>query len=414
MASIGALLNRGQAKSEEFLRNGLDTWVVEGRIEETRRAQLIASMNTPEVERALLHVGVHFAISLPLRFPLGASARFLYTLGLRLKAEFAGLMRRGSPRQARRLHTLPVMLFSLLPGFGRLAYFLSPSLNHERLLMVVPLDIVARKLPFKTYPRLHLDSLFTYWAQPGEAGRGFRHFLYGGWFQDLSHRLGELRPYGRFIAAVLLIDMTAFLIGVYLYVDSDEESVWWFDERNVMATLNAGQLVAGGILGLMTYRLFWRRRRGVGGKEAAGIFLWGIGGAGLILFALDDYASVHESLGHHFESAVNALPVAVNMPDDLLVLAYGVIGLSVLFVFRMELFEDRASATLLQLAALASLVMVVTDAFATTRVLKALEFPSQMLANGLLLLAFSVRYLEVTRGRATVADQADRVKVPAG
>jgi len=72
------------------------------------------------------------------------------------------------------------------------------------------------------------------------------------------------------------------------------------------------------------------------------------------------------------------------------------IGLAVLSVFRMELLEDRASSTLLQVAALAALVMVVTDAFATTRFLKALEFPSQTLSNGLLLLAFGVRYLEVT------------------
>lgn len=412
MASLRAVLDRGQAKSEEFLRGGVDTWVEEGRIDETRRAQLIASMNTPEVERALLHVGVHFAISLPLRFPLGASARFLYTLGLRLKAEFAGLLRRGSPSQARRMHTLPVMLFSLLPGFGRLAYFLCPSLSHERLLVVVPLDVVARKLPFKTYSRLHLGSLFTYWAQPGEAGRGFRQFLYGGWFRDLKHRLGDLNPYGKLIAAVLLIDVTALLIGAYLYIASEEESVWWFDERSVMATLDAGQLLIGGILGLVTYRLFWRRRPDAGRKEAAGIFLWGTGGVGLILFGLDDYASMHEQLGRHFESAVNALPVDVNMPDDLLVLIYAVVGLSVLFVFRMELFEDRASATLLQLAALASLVMVTTDAFATTRALQALEFPSQTLANGLLLLAFAVRYLEVTRPERKAVES--RIKVPAG
>jgi hypothetical protein len=93
---------------------------------------------------------------------------------------------------------------------------------------------------------------------------------------------------------------------------------------------------------------------------------------------------------------VNALPFGVNMPDDLLVLGYAVVGLCVLFIFRMELFEDRASATLLQLAALAALVMVTTDAFATTRAVKALEFPAQTLSNGLLLLAFGVRYLEIT------------------
>jgi hypothetical protein len=73
MARLADLLAKGQAKSEEFLRSGVDTWVTEGRIDEARRAELMTTLDTPEVERALVHVGAHFAISLPLRFPLGAS-----------------------------------------------------------------------------------------------------------------------------------------------------------------------------------------------------------------------------------------------------------------------------------------------------------------------------------------------------
>lgn len=412
MVWLAELLAKGQAKSEEFLRSGVDTWVGEGRIDEGRRAELIASLNAPEVERGLVHVGAHFAISLPLRFPLGASARFLYTLILRLKAELTGMVQRVRPMQARRLHTFPVMLFSLLPGFGRLAYFISPSLASERLLLVVPLDVVARKLPLKTYTRLHLDALFIYWAQAPARGRGLRHFLYGGWFDDLTRRLSELRPYVWPIVAVIAIDAVALAVGAYLYVDAGqpEETIWWFRERNAVATLDVLQLLAGGLLGLFAYRAFWRHRVDAGVKEAAGIFLWGIGGLGLIVFAVDDYVSLHERLGHYFEHGVNLLPIDLNMPDDLLVLGYAVVGLSVLFMFRMELFEERPSATLLQLAALAALVMVTTDAFATTRVLQALEFPSQTLANGLLLLAFGVRYREVmnraqtapTRMKATV------------
>ena len=399
MASLKQLLARGQQRSDEFLRNGVDVWVEEGRIDADRRAHLLATLATPEVERALFHAGAHFAISLPLRFPLGASARFLYTLGLRIKAEGLALLARGSAKQARRCHTVIVMLFALLPGFGRLAYFLSPALTGERLLLVVPLDVVSRKLPFKVYRRFHMGSLFTYWAQADEPGRGLRHFFYGGWFEDLKRRLDDLRPHAGIIATVLAVDVGALLLGAYLYVDSgqpvDENTLWWWRERGLMPTLDVIQLLLAGVGGLAAYRLFWQRKGPATSKEAAGIFLWGIGGAGLILFALDDYIGLHEQLGRHFESGLNSLPVAANMPDDLLVLAYAAIGLSVLFVFRMELFEDRPSATLLQLAALASIVMVTTDAFAPTRFLQALEFPAQTLANGLLLLAFAVRLLEV-------------------
>ena len=415
MATLKQLLARGQAKSEEFLRNGVDTWVQEGRIDAARRAELMASLNTPEVERALFHAGAHFAISLPLRFPLGATARFLYTLGLRLKAEAGALLRRGSPKEARRCHTLLVMLFALLPGFGRLAYFLSPALSSERLLLVVPLDQVARKLPLRSYGRLHLDALFIYWAQADEPGRGLRHFLYGGWFNDLKHRLSDLRPYAGLISLVLAIDLLALLIGALLYVDAGsprDEVIWWWRERRVIATLDVAQLLAAGACGIAAYRAFWRRQTLASSKEAAGIFLWGIGGIGLLLFALDDYAGMHETLGRHFESAVNRLPVGINMPDDILVLSYAFIGHAVLFVFRMELFEDRPSASLLQLAAIAALVMVTTDAFATTRALQALEFPAQTLAKGLLLLAFGVRYLEV-RSRAYARAASATVRVAA-
>jgi hypothetical protein len=404
MAPLSGLLEKGQARSEEYLRSGLDTWVEEGRIDAARRDELLALLDVPEVEAALFHAGAHFAISIPLRSPFGSIARFFYTLGLRMKSELLALLRRGSAKQARRCHTLVVMLFALIPGFGRLAYFLSPALSHERLLLVVPLDRMARRLPAQVYRRQHLDALFIYWAQPEEPRRGFRHFLYGGWFNDLRGRLRDLRPYMTPITAVLAVDSAALLIGAYLYVDAGQpdDVIWWFRERRAIATLDVAQLLFGGVCGIAAYNAFWRRPNAPV-KESAGIFLWGIGGVGLILFGIDDYFSVHEALGRHFARIVEALPIVVNMPDDVLVLGYAVAGMAVLFVFRMELFEDRPSATLLQLAAVAALIMVVSDAFATRRALEALEFPAQTFSNGLLLLAFGVRYLEVTRAARTEA-----------
>lgn len=407
MVPLGTVLQRGQARAEEFLRNGVDTWVEEGRIDTNRRDTLIATLNTPEVEAALLHAGAHFAISLPLRFPLGAIARFFYTLTLRFKAEVAGLLQRSAPVQARRCHTFLVMIFALLPGFGRLAYFFSPALADERLLLVIPLDQLSRKLPFRTYRRLHLDALFIYWAHEDPPPRGVRHFVDGGWWEDLKERLGAIVQHRGLIVAVLTIDVTMLLIGAYLYVDSGRTSHWWFDERNVIATIDALELLLAGACGIAAYRLFWRFRFGATPAEAAGIFLWGIGGIGLLVFAVDDYLTFHESMGQSLEAFLDFLPFAVNMPDDVLVLGYAAIGVLVLYVFRMEVFADRPSATLLQLAAGSALVMVFADVFAHSTALRALEYPSQTLANGLLALAFIVRYREVTTARAVaVTDQA--------
>jgi hypothetical protein len=50
---------------------------------------------------------------------------------------------------------------------------------------------------------------------------------------------------------------------------------------------------------------------------------------------------------------------------------------------------------MLQLAAVASVVMVLTDAFGVTYVIRALEYPAQTFACSLLMLAFAVRWLEV-------------------
>jgi hypothetical protein len=295
------------------------------------------------------------------------------------------------------------MLFALLPGFGRLAYFLSPALAGDRLLLVIPLDQVSRKLPFQAYRRLHLDALFLYWAQEHPPRRGLRHFLRGGWLEDLKERVGAVARHGRLITAVLAFDITALLIGAYLYVDSGRTSVWWFDERNVMATVDVVQLFAGGICGIAAYRLFWQLRRTADSEESAGIFLWAIGGIGLLVFAIDDYMTFHESISSLLQRGLTFLPFGVNMPDDLLVLGYAVIGVFVLYAFRMEVFADRPSATLLQFAAVTAIVMVFADVFAHATALRALEYPSQTLSNGLLALAFIVRYREVTEPVAVVA-----------
>jgi hypothetical protein len=63
----------------------------------------------------------------------------------------------------------------------------------------------------------------------------------------------------------------------------------------------------------------------------------------------------------------------------------------------MELVAPRDSATFLALAAAASIVMVLTDAFAHARALKAVELPAQTLAATLLMFAFVSRYREVRR-----------------
>jgi hypothetical protein len=396
MAALSGALEKGQEKVDEFVRRGVGTWVAEGHLTPERGDQLVRSLNTPAVQNGLFHAGVHFAISLPLRFPLGALARFLYTLGLRLGAELSGLARRTPPTEARRTHTALVMLFALLPGFGRLAYFFSPVLASEKLLLFIPLDQVSRKLPFRVYSRLHLNVLFVYWALDEER-IGLREVLSREVRERLLNGLRAIRPYARPILAVLALDAIALGIGAFLYLDAGrpDQVIWWFREHGAMAHLDAIQLLIAAVAGIAAYRAFWPQAARSSRSESAGIFLWGIGGIGLLILAIDDYFTIHESLGHRVLDFFSFLPVVTHVPSDILIVGYATVGLAMLYVFRMELLSGKASGTLLLLAGLASAVMVLSDGFATTNFFKAFEFPAQVLASSLLMFAFVIRLDEV-------------------
>ena len=398
-------LQKGRDGAEDFLRHGVETWAEEGRIDDDRAKKLIASLNTPEVEAAMLHLGAHFAISLPLRFPLGAAARFFYTLGLRLRAELRALIRRGTAKDARRMHTFVVMLVSLLPGFGRLGYFFSPALQEERLLLFIPLDQAARKFPFHAYRRFHLYALFVYWGiGNGEEKHKF-HLPDRASMRAHARRVGDLKQYAAPTAAILLIDALLLSVGTYLFVEAGRpEDLWWWRERGLIATFDVLQLLIGAAFGIAAYLAFWKQPGQPSRREAAGIFLWGIGGIGLAVFALDDYFTVHERLGEYVFDLMGFIPSITEEASDMLVLLYAFTGLAVIMIFRAELFSGRPSATLLMAAAAASVVMVLSDGFATTDVLMAFEYPTQTVANSLLMLAFAVRWLEVRQAAPARAE----------
>ena len=392
------LSDKGEHAARDQLRAGLEQWVDEERITREEADGLLESLNGPDVERAIFHLGAHFAISLPLRFPFGATARFLYTVSLRVKAELSALLRRGNAREARRLHTATVALFGLLPGFGRLAYFLSPALAHQPLFVAVPLDHVARKLPLSLYQRLHLDALFVYWGKHREASRealSLRRLP-----AAIVARHAALRPHWGLIAAVLSVNTAFFAVGVALYLQAGRPlDHWWFNELGVMQSLEAIQLAVAGVAGIRAYQLFWRREPSTRtAADAFGIFLWGAGGVGLLVFAADDFSGFHELIGRWLMS-LGVVPGFVNMPDDVLVLGYAAGGIFVLALFRDELFRARNSTALLIPAAAMSVFMVLTDAFAGPPALEALEFPAQTLAVACLTLAFVIRYLEVKEAR---------------
>ena len=162
-----------------------------------------------------------------------------------------------------------------------------------------------------------------------------------------------------------------------------------------MNTSDALQLLTAGIAGIAAYRLFWTvRTSSTPLDEAAGIFFWGIAGVGMLYLAADDYFGLHETMGDAMASRTSMIPMFTNTADDIITVFVGVTGLTVLYMFRNEVFARRASSALLVGGVAAAAVMTLTDVYGHG-VIRPLEFPAQVAASGLLMLAFTRRYFEV-------------------
>ena len=355
------------------------------------------------------NLGAHMALSIPLRFPLGSLARTIWTIVNRAKAEWRALRHKGSATMARQVHTVPVALMGLVPGFGAGAYVLAKPLRAHRALAVIVFDRLLRKVPARLYWRLHLAALLTWFARPAvKASRPSVRAI----VPATRERLGAVNGHWRLVATVLAVNATVLAVAAVLFQRYDAS--WALSELGLLNTVDALQLIVAGVLGIVAFRLFWRGAANrASSDEAAGIFLWGVTGIGLIGFAFDDFFGMHEALGGWIARNVDVIPLFTNNADDLITLGYGVAGLALLAVFRHELFAARASSALLVTGVVAAGIMLGTDAYGHG-ILSAFEFPSQVAAVGLLMVAHLVRYREVRAALPRQAAEREAAPAPAG
>ena len=400
---------RGERLGHDVTVTGIETWQAEGRLTELEAEDLRASVAEREVASATRHLGVHLALSIPLRFPLGSIARSLWTLTLRAKAEWAALRGRGGAAEARRIHTLPVALAGAVPGFGAFPYLLAKPFREQRALGAILADQSLRKLPARTYGRLHLGALTTFWArspQPvamAEGAAASRLLL------ATRARLALLRGHVGLIALLALANAALLSFAATLYLGFDQR--WALGEPGLVNATDALQLLAAGVLGVLVFRRFWSPRRDAtrSVEESAGVFLWGAIGLGLIVFAVDDFFGVHEAVDT-FGAETLRIPIMTNDVDDFVTLGYGLGGLVLLYLFRHEVFAPRASSALFIAAVAASAVMLGMDAFGVGP-LAWFEFPSQVAAVALFLATMLVRHRELgapTEAPAPCAEGAER------
>ena len=158
---VGRTVDGAEAMATSFLNAAVDRWEVEKRVDAVRAADLRRQIQTSEVASLLKHLGAHIAMSVPLRFPFGSPARFAWVAYFRLKARYdlaRARITREEYAEERSIHSIPVMVISLIPGFGAIAYMASGTVRNTGLTRLL-IDQMASKLPFRLYGRLGLSNL---------------------------------------------------------------------------------------------------------------------------------------------------------------------------------------------------------------------------------------------------------------
>ena len=162
---LGELAGADRA-AEAFLSSGIDRWEKEGRLDPSEATALRAQITSSELRDAIHHMGVHLVLTVAIVVPIPgirSLARFVWTLGFWFKAQVRGLQRSASAPTGRvpNIHTPLVMVLSLLPAFGAVAYLMAPPLR-QKVLIRLMLDQIGRKLPFRVYERMR----FSHWLAP--------------------------------------------------------------------------------------------------------------------------------------------------------------------------------------------------------------------------------------------------------
>lgn len=413
----------GGELARSWARGAVERLVEEGSLDQEEADKAMRSLEAPETLAVLGHLGAHIAISIPLRFPFGSVARFGWTAFFRLRAEARALLRRASKeelRGARKIHTLTVAVLSALPGLGTFAYLLAEPIRKNRPLLAVLLDEVLRKLPFGLYRRQHLAVLTCWLACSGPAvaprvvkdrWHSFRlHHLTAA----LSDSLERLRPRRGLVGIILAVDVLALVAAGSVFFATDRLAVT-FGEFGPVQTLKAGQLLLAGAAGYLIYTRFWRLPLAGQRVDAPGSFFWILSGAGLLWLGTDDYFQIHERAGDVLEEGLGVTIPLLNNPDDVIVLGYGIIALTIGAIFLGELLRSRASFPLLATGVSLLVVSLAVDFFVPEGSAPAgLEEPTNVLGAGFLLLAYLVKLREVSAELPAAAESVVAPGLPSG
>lgn len=374
-------------RAQGWIEAGIARWEDQGRITPEQAVAARRDLEETETLAVLTHLGAHLTMSIPLRFPLGAIARFSWTAIFRLHAELRALVRRhvdARTRSARATHSLPVMAVAAVPGIGSAAYVLASPLRRNRVLMAVAMDQALRLLPFRMYPRLHLNGVTCAIASSRQVDGPTRVSL-----RTLPADLGRigksLGPYARTIALITSVGAATIAGSAVYYAATGSGD--GFDELGPVSTLKLAESLLIALIGIQFYRRFWSRPRAETRPGAATSLFWPLAGLAIAGVAVDDFVQIHEWV---FQD--------VTLLSHLVLVGYFVIGVLLVILFEREI---RSSSAVFAMTAIGLFFVVATFAFDALvpkdGLLMSAEEVSHLCATTALLSAFAIRYQKLVK-----------------
>ncbi len=160
---------------------------------------------------------------------------------------------------------------------------------------------------------------------------------------------------GSIVAYTLLAITVSLLVGVAF-----GDISLGFDESNV-ATLASVILLS--LTAFTSFRIHKIRTPQIDGSWRDPAHIWAIIGAGFVFLALDDGLRLHEQMDNWFHRLSDREESAyTDRIDDLIILAYGLVGLAVLYAYRSEIIRVKGFVTLLAIGFVLFFLQVGIDA----------------------------------------------------
>lgn len=166
----------GYDRAFGWIDAAIGAWQADRRLTDVEAERLRAELREPDFVAVLPHFGMHLAIGVALRFPIGSITRAVYVLANMGLAHARLAARRIDARTFRRqmgTHSPLVLLITCMPGIGTFAYLASKPFRAHHLLTRVALDAVLLKLPKDVYRRSGVRSILARppdgWATDAES-----------------------------------------------------------------------------------------------------------------------------------------------------------------------------------------------------------------------------------------------------